>query len=53
MTPEERDRMDLLCKVIQSEKDPKKFDQYVLELNALLDANYERIPPEDKKPTVK
>lgn len=48
MTAEQRERMDWLCKVLQSERDPNKFNEYARELNALLDANYERIPPEDK-----
>ena len=40
--------MDRLCKVIQTETDPKKFNEYVFELNALLDASHERIHSEDK-----
>lgn len=53
MTPEERERMDRLCRALQVEKDPRKFNAYVVELNALLEANYERIPTEDKQPKVK
>lgn len=42
MTPEQRERMDWLCRVIQVERDPEKFDKYVRELNALLEANLDR-----------
>ena len=36
MTPEERDRMNALCLLIQNEKDPKKFVCLVAELDHLL-----------------
>ena len=37
MTPEERERMNSLCKQIQNEKDHEKFTQLVIELNNLLE----------------
>lgn len=46
MTPEERQRMDSLCKRIAVEKDPGTFDQLVKELNDLLEQKHERIHPE-------
>jgi len=36
MTPEERERMNWLCKEIQMEQDPDRFSRLVLELDALL-----------------
>ena len=48
MTPEERERFVWLCQQVQTEKDPKKFDQYVRELNDLLEAKHRRIHPEHK-----
>ncbi len=48
MTPEERERFERLCKKIQAEDDPAKFDEYVRELKELLDAKHERIHPEQK-----
>ena len=48
MTPEERDKMNDLCTRIQSEKNPKTFDQLVQELNELLEIKHERIHPEHK-----
>jgi len=48
MTPEERDKMNDLCTHIQSEKNPKTFDQLVQELNELLEIKHERIHPEHK-----
>jgi hypothetical protein len=46
MTREERDRMNFLCRQIQDEQDPAKFDELVLELNELLEVKHERIHPE-------
>jgi hypothetical protein len=43
MTPEERDRMYELCKLIQDEKDPQKFSDLTDELNQLLDKKRERV----------
>ena len=37
MTPEERERMNLLCRLIQEEKDPKQFGGLVNELEDLLE----------------
>jgi hypothetical protein len=36
MTAEERDRMNLLCRLIQEERDPKMFGTLVAELDDLL-----------------
>jgi hypothetical protein len=46
MTPEERERMNLLCLRIQDEKDPQTFDRLVRELNELLEVKHGRIHPE-------
>jgi len=46
MTPEERARFSELCSKIQIEHDPKKFEQYVRELNELLEANERRFAEE-------
>jgi hypothetical protein len=43
MTPEERDRMYALCMLIQNEKDPKKFNCLVEELDRLLNTKRECI----------
>ena len=48
MTPEERTRMNFLCKRIQEEHDPKIFDDLVVELNDLLEAKHGRIHPDHK-----
>ncbi len=48
MTPEERERFEWLCKQIQAEDDPDKFDAYVRQLNELLDTKHQRIHPEHK-----
>ena len=48
MTSEEREKMNELCKRIQTEKNPKIFDQLVCELNDLLEEKHERIRPEHK-----
>jgi len=45
MTPDEIERMNVLCARIQIEKDPKTFDALVLELNELLEVKHERIHP--------
>lgn len=36
MTPDERERMAILCERIAKENSPEKFDQWVEELNDLL-----------------
>ena len=46
MTPEERERMNELCRQIQTEKNPEIFDQLVRELNDLIEIKHERIHPE-------
>jgi hypothetical protein len=51
MTPEERTRMNYLCKRIQDERDPKVFDELVMELNDLLETKHDRIHPEHKLKT--
>jgi hypothetical protein len=48
MTPEERERMEYLCKCIAVEKEPKVFEELVKELNDLLEAKHKRIHPEHK-----
>ncbi len=57
MTPDERERMAILCERIATEQDPKKFDQLIQDLNDLLERKHERIHPEhktnpDKKPSM-
>ena len=48
MTPDEREKMNELCKQIQTEKNPIVFDQLVRELNDLIEIKHERIHPEHK-----
>ena len=48
MTPEERNKMEELCKQIAVEKDPAKFDRLVFELNELLEIKHQRIHTEHK-----
>lgn len=48
MTPEEREKMNQLCMLIQVEKNPEIFDQLVSELNHLIEVKHERIHPEHK-----
>jgi hypothetical protein len=43
MTPEERRRMNWLCKQIQEERDPKRFGQLITELNELIAEKESRI----------
>jgi hypothetical protein len=51
MTPEERRRMNWLCKQIQEERDPKRFGQLITELNELIAEKESRItsPPEQRE----
>ena len=49
MTPEERDRMYALCMLIQNEKDPKKFNCLVEELDRLLNTKRERIQASERE----
>jgi hypothetical protein len=51
MTPDERERMNDLCRRIMDEKDPLKFDDLVVQLNELLEAKHQRIHPEHSKPS--
>jgi hypothetical protein len=48
MPLDERERMNELCILIQTEQDPGKFDQLVKELNNLMEVKYERIHTEHK-----
>jgi hypothetical protein len=43
MTPEERERMNELCRQIQDEKDHQKFSSLIEELNRLLAKKDERL----------
>ena len=52
MTPEEREKMNEICKRIQTERNPEIFDQLVRELNDLLEIKHERIHPEHKCPRI-
>lgn len=45
MTAEERARMNELCQKIQTEQDPRLFDEYVRHLNDLLEVKHLRIHP--------
>ena len=51
MTPEEREKMKLLCNRIQEEKDPKTFSQLVLELDALFEKKEQSLGLENGKQT--
>jgi hypothetical protein len=48
MTPEEREKMNALCKRIQDEKDPKKFTELLQELDRLTESKRERIQDRSK-----
>lgn len=48
MTPEEREKMNTLCKQLQEEKNPQEFTKLIRELIELLEPNLERIHPERK-----
>jgi hypothetical protein len=48
MTPEERTEAERLVKLIETEKDPHKFEEYVRRFEALVEAKRERIDPEQK-----
>jgi hypothetical protein len=43
MTPDERERMAILCERIAKEQNPQKFTQFVEQLNALLKAKGRRL----------
>ena len=48
MTPEEKAKMDALCKRITEERDPHAFTLLVQELNDLLDLKGHRLESEPK-----
>ena len=48
MTPEERDRMNALCILIQNENDPKNFNCLIEDLERLLNTKRERIQASEK-----
>jgi hypothetical protein len=48
MTPDERERMTVLCKCIAEEKDRQKFMELLEALNDLLDGKGQRL--ENSKP---
>jgi hypothetical protein len=48
MTPEERERLEDLCRRVAEEKDPLTFEKLVLELNELLEQKHSRIHPNPK-----
>lgn len=49
MTPEERERMTLLCELIAKEQDHRKFVELVQELNDLLDHKESRLEDRAQK----
>ena len=49
MTPDERERMNLLCELIAKEQDHDKFVKLVQELNDLLDRKETRLEDRAKK----
>ena len=49
MTPEERERMNLLCQLIQDERDPVAFGALVAELQELLATKEERLARLEKQ----
>lgn len=51
MTPEEREKMEELCKRIAVEKDPEIFDRLLDELNELFELKHQRIHPGHKTKT--
>lgn len=49
MTPDERERMAILCERIAKEQDRDKFTALVRELNDLLEAKNRRLAPKETK----
>ncbi len=49
MTPDERERMSVLCERIAKEQDHDKFVKLVQELNDLLDHKEQRLEDDSKK----
>lgn len=45
MTPDEKQRLEWLCNLVATEKDPEKFQEYLTELNELLEAKQARLKP--------
>ena len=43
MTPEEQKEFHWLCELVATEKDPIKFNEYLSQLNELLEAKQVRI----------
>jgi Mg-chelatase subunit ChlI len=43
MTPDERERMAILCERLAKEQDPHKFTQFIEQLNDLLKAKERRL----------
>jgi hypothetical protein len=50
VTPDERERMHILCERIAKEQDQKKFSELVSQLNDLLDNKGQRLEPRSTKP---
>jgi hypothetical protein len=54
MTPEEKARLDILCRRIQEETDPHKATELLTQLNALLEKKEPRSDPHhDRRPGAK
>jgi len=49
MTPDERERMNALCELIEKEQDHEKFVKLVQELNNLLENKEQRLEDPSKK----
>ena len=45
MSPEEVERMNELCKLIETEKDHMRFSKLISELNELLEETHQRLDP--------
>jgi hypothetical protein len=52
MTPDERERMAILCERIATEKDPRKFTNFVDQLNELLEQKQFRLQAQLDSQTV-
>lgn len=50
MTPDERERMQILCERIAKEQDHKKFSELVSQLNDLLDNKGRRLDDSSANP---
>jgi hypothetical protein len=49
MSPEERDEMNQLCRLIQDEKDHQKFTRHIPRLIELLGRKERRLEEQDRK----